>query len=61
MPRYHVGHLALAARVEAELATLPGVHLAGNSVRGVGIPDAIASGERAADEALGPPKRSPAA
>lgn len=48
MPRYGVGHPARATAVAAELAKQPNLALAGNSLFGVGIPDAIASGERAA-------------
>jgi oxygen-dependent protoporphyrinogen oxidase len=48
MPQYHVGHLARVARIGARLAALPGLYLAGNAYRGVGIPDCIAGGEDAA-------------
>jgi oxygen-dependent protoporphyrinogen oxidase len=48
-PQYEVGHLALVARVEAELRrSLPAVALAGAGYRGSGIPACIASGRRAA-------------
>jgi oxygen-dependent protoporphyrinogen oxidase len=49
MPIYEVGHLERARAIEARLEQIPGLALAGNSLRGVGIPDAIASGERAAE------------
>jgi oxygen-dependent protoporphyrinogen oxidase len=49
MPQYHVGHLDLAARIEAELANVPTLALAGNALYGVGIPDSIHSGEMAAE------------
>ena len=48
MPQYHVGHLDRVARIEALTARHPGLALAGNAYRGVGIPDAIHSGESAA-------------
>jgi len=48
MPQYHVGHQELVARIEARAAELPGLALAGNAYRGVGIPDCIHSGEQAA-------------
>jgi oxygen-dependent protoporphyrinogen oxidase len=48
MPQYSVGHLARAARIEREAAELPAFGLAGAFIRGVGIPDCIASGEQAA-------------
>lgn len=49
MPQYTLGHLDRVAAIEAALAEMPGVALAGNMLRGVGLPDCIASGERAAD------------
>ncbi len=48
MPQYHVGHLDRVARIEALTARHSGLALAGNAYRGVGIPDAIHSGEAAA-------------
>ena len=47
MPQYVVGHLDRVKRIEARLASLPGLKIAGNSLHGVGMPDAVASGERA--------------
>ena len=52
MPQYHLGHLDRVARIEARAAAIPGLALAGNAYRGVGIPHAIHSGERAAEEVL---------
>ncbi len=52
MPQYHVGHLNLVARIETAQSRLPGLFLAGSAYHGVGIPDSIASGRRAADAAL---------
>lgn len=49
MPQYHVGHLERVKRIEARLANLPGLFLAGNAYAGLGIPDCIRSGEAAAD------------
>lgn len=49
MPQYHVGHLERVKRIEARLASLPGLFLAGNAYEGLGIPDCIRSGEKAAD------------
>ena len=48
-PQYTLGHLDRVRRVRAAAASMPGLHLAGASYTGVGIPDAIASGEAAAD------------
>ena len=52
MPQYHVGHLARVGRIDAALARHPGLFLAGNSLHGVGLPAAVAAGERAADGVL---------
>ena len=52
MPQYHVGHLARVARIEARVAKLHGLALAGNAYRGVGIPQCIHSGEAAAERVV---------
>jgi protoporphyrinogen/coproporphyrinogen III oxidase len=49
MPQYVLGHPGRLQRIEAALAALPGLALAGAAYRGVGIPDCIASGEAAAE------------
>ncbi|MBI3861123.1 MAG: protoporphyrinogen oxidase [Planctomycetia bacterium] len=49
MPQYHVGHIDLVASIERELAGITGLALAGSAYHGVGIPDAIHSGECAAE------------
>jgi len=49
MPRYRVGHLVRAEQIEARVAALPRLELAGGFTRGVGIPDSIKSGEAAAE------------
>ncbi len=41
LPQYEVGHLERIERLEAMVVQLPGLHLLGNSYRGVGIPDLI--------------------
>ncbi|HEY2524483.1 MAG TPA: protoporphyrinogen oxidase, partial [Candidatus Binataceae bacterium] len=48
MPQYAVGHHRRVAEIERAAATLPGLELAGAALRGVGIPDCVLSGERAA-------------
>ena len=48
MPQYQVGHLERVDRIRARGAAL-GLFLAGNAYEGVGIPDCIRSGERAAE------------
>jgi oxygen-dependent protoporphyrinogen oxidase len=49
MPQYHVGHLEKVERIKAHLKKLPGLELAGNAYRGVGIADCVHSGEEAAE------------
>jgi oxygen-dependent protoporphyrinogen oxidase len=50
MPLYGPDHIARRDAVAARLDALPDVAVAGNSLFGVGIPDAIASGEKAAEK-----------
>ncbi len=52
MPQYTLGHLDRLAVIEKRLAAHAGLFVAGNAYRGIGLPDCIASGERAADSAL---------
>lgn len=47
LPQYPIGHLDRLATIDRLLADLPGLALAGQSYRGLGIPDCIASGEAA--------------
>jgi oxygen-dependent protoporphyrinogen oxidase len=54
MPQYAVGHLARVAEIERAAARIGGFALAGAYLRGVGIPDCIASGERAAETIFSP-------
>ena len=49
MPQYHVGHLDRVARISQSLSITPWVDLAGNTLGGVGLPDSILSGEKAAE------------
>jgi protoporphyrinogen/coproporphyrinogen III oxidase len=48
MPQYNLGHRTRMERLDAALTTAPGLYVAGHSYHGIGIPDCIASGERAA-------------
>jgi oxygen-dependent protoporphyrinogen oxidase len=41
IPQYHVGHLERLARIETRLRQHPGLHLGGNSYRGVSINDCV--------------------
>lgn len=47
-PQYTVGHLDRVAEIERRVATVPGLAIAGCAYHGVGIPDCVRSGERAA-------------
>jgi oxygen-dependent protoporphyrinogen oxidase len=53
MAQYGVGHLERLDRIEALLRGLPGLALAGNGYRGIGVPDCIRSGQNAANQVLG--------
>ncbi|MDB4972570.1 MAG: Protoporphyrinogen oxidase, aerobic, HemY [Myxococcaceae bacterium] len=52
MPQYHLGHLDRVQRIEQLEQRHAGFALAGNAYRGVGIPDAVRSGEDAAQRIL---------
>jgi oxygen-dependent protoporphyrinogen oxidase len=51
-PQYTLGHLDRVAVIEGAMDRVPGLGIAGNMLRGVGIPDVIAAGETAADRVL---------
>ncbi len=48
MAQYTVGHAARWKEIEARVAAIPGLHLAGNGYTGIGIPDCIRMGRQAA-------------
>jgi protoporphyrinogen/coproporphyrinogen III oxidase len=52
MPQYNLGHPEILKRIDAALENLPGLALAGNGYRGIGIPDCIHSGELAVERVL---------
>ncbi len=52
MAQYELGHLDRVAAIEERLAASPGLALAGNGLRGVGIPDCVRSGELAAERVV---------
>ncbi|MBN9688017.1 MULTISPECIES: protoporphyrinogen oxidase [unclassified Corallococcus] len=54
IPQYTVGHLERLAAMEERLKRWPGLHLAGNAYRGVGVNDCLKEAARLA-EALGGP------
>jgi len=43
IPQYALGHAALVAEADADLARHPGLHLIGHTLRGVGLNDCIAA------------------
>ena len=49
MPQYRVGHLQLVDEIETQATGHPGLALAGNAYRGVGLADCVRSGEAAAE------------
>jgi oxygen-dependent protoporphyrinogen oxidase len=60
IPQYERGHLARLARIAGRVAGHPGLHLAGNSYRGVAMNACIADADRIAEEVLALPARSAA-
>ena len=52
MAQYDVGHLQRVAAIRRRLSEYKGLQLAGNGFEGVGIPDCVRAGERAAQELL---------
>lgn len=53
MAQYAVGHKDRMARINTRLAELPGLRLAGNAYDGIGVPDCIRLGRKAAKELVG--------
>lgn len=53
MPQYTLGHLDRVDEIERLQAEVPGLAVAGNAYRGVGVPNALESGERAVSKVLG--------
>jgi len=51
MAQYTVGHLDRLKRIER--LRPPGIFLAGNGYRGIGVPDCVRSGKEAAEQAMG--------
>jgi protoporphyrinogen/coproporphyrinogen III oxidase len=52
MAQYDVGHLERLDRIERLRKQLPGLTLAGNAYRGIGVPDCVKSGQMAVQEIL---------
>jgi oxygen-dependent protoporphyrinogen oxidase len=49
MAQYESGHLARVERISRRVKNLPGLELAGNGYRGIGVPDCIREGTDAAN------------
>ena len=52
MPQYNLGHPQRLVNIDAALEKHPGLALAGNGYKGIGIPDCIHSGELAAEKTV---------
>jgi oxygen-dependent protoporphyrinogen oxidase len=52
MAQYEVGHLDRLQRIERLRSQAPGLFLAGNGFKGIGVPDCVRSGADAANAAL---------
>lgn len=52
MSYFRPGHLSQASRLEQKASEYKGLYLAGNGLKGVGIPDTIAAGQAAAKKIL---------
>jgi protoporphyrinogen/coproporphyrinogen III oxidase len=52
LPQYAVGHPARVERIEAIVREIPGFHLIGNALHGVGLPDMVHQGRAAAVDLL---------
>jgi oxygen-dependent protoporphyrinogen oxidase len=50
--QYRVGHADLIASIYKQIDSLPGIFLTGSAYTGIGIPDCIQNGNRAAESAL---------
>jgi oxygen-dependent protoporphyrinogen oxidase len=55
MAQYSVGHLDRVAEIERLRRELPGLSLAGNAYKGIGVPDCVRTGMDSASEILGTP------
>lgn len=55
MAQYPPGHLERVNRIEQKVAGIPGLALAGNGFRGIGVPDCVRTGTVAAQAVLATP------
>lgn len=59
MAQYPPGHLDRIDRIEKAVAAIPGLAIAGNAFRGIGVPDCVRTGTVAAATVLGQPTALP--
>lgn len=52
LPQYAVGHLERMEKLDALVKNFPGLHLIGNAYHGVGLPDMVRMGRRAAERSM---------
>ncbi len=52
MAQYTVGHAERLKEIESRAAAIPGLYLAGNAYSGIGIPDCIRTGRKAAEKVM---------
>jgi len=52
MPQYYVGHEQIVRRIEERAAALSNFALAGNALSGIGVPNCIHAGEKAAESLM---------
>jgi oxygen-dependent protoporphyrinogen oxidase len=52
LPQYEVGHLDRVRAIEERIAQIPGLHLAGNSYRGLSVSKVVAEAERLSSRML---------
>jgi len=53
MAQYPPGHLDRVDRIDRAIAAIPGLGVAGNAFRGIGVPDCVRTGTAAAQNVLG--------
>lgn len=57
MAQYNVGHERRVEEIERRVGAIAGLHLAGNALHGIGIPDCVRSGQQAAERITASPLR----
>ncbi len=59
MPQYHIGHTELVNSIRTSISQYESLRLCGNAYEGVGIPDCIRSGQKAAEQIIEALKKEP--